>query len=102
MSTTILKTSGKISSYLWTFDVNVLITTVLTVGPVVVGTNWYNNMFTPDRNGLIRIGGRIVGGHAYEINGVDAIKNYLELKTVGVEVGDNKDTHLSLFQIWQD
>jgi hypothetical protein len=75
-----LKTSGKISSYLWTFDVNVLITTVLTVGPVVVGTNWYNNMFTPDRNGLIRIGGRIVGGHAYEINGVDTIKKLFRIK----------------------
>ena len=75
-----LKTSGKISSYLWTFDVNVLINTVLTVGPVVVGTNWYNNMFTPDRNGLIRIGGRIVGGHAYEINGVDTIKKLFRIK----------------------
>jgi hypothetical protein len=75
-----LKTSGKISSYLWTFDVNVMINTVLTVGPVVVGTNWYNNMFRPDRNGLIKVGGRIAGGHAYEINGVDTVKQLFRIK----------------------
>ena len=75
-----LKSSGKISSYLWAFDVNTIINTVLTIGPVVVGTNWYNNMFKPDRNGLIKIGGRIVGGHAYEINGVDTIKQQFRIK----------------------
>ena len=75
-----LKSSGKISSYLWAFDVNTIINTVLTIGPVVVGTNWYNNMFKPDRNGLIKIGGRMVGGHAYEINGVDTIKQQFRIK----------------------
>ena len=75
-----LKSTGKISSYLWTFDVNVMVNTVLTVGPVVVGTNWYNNMFRPDRNGLIRVGGRIAGGHAYEINGVDTVKQLFRIK----------------------
>jgi len=75
-----LKSIGKISSYLWTFDVNVMVNTVLNVGPVVVGTNWYNNMFYPDRNGLIKIGGRIAGGHAYEINGVDTVKQLFRIK----------------------
>jgi hypothetical protein len=75
-----LKSSGKISSYLWAFDVDTVINTVLTIGPVVVGTNWYNNMFKPDRNGLIKIGGRIVGGHAYEINGVDTVKKLFRIK----------------------
>jgi hypothetical protein len=37
-------------------------------------------MFKPDRNGLIKIGGRIVGVHAYEINGVDNIIQQLRIK----------------------
>jgi hypothetical protein len=75
-----LKTSGKISSYLWAFDINTLVNTVLNVGPVVVGTNWYNGMFYPDKTGLIRITGRLAGGHAYVINGVDTKTQRFRIK----------------------
>lgn len=75
-----LQKSGKISSYLWAFDLNTLTNTVLNVGPVVVGTYWYYNMFFPDRNGLIRASGPIMGGHAYVINGVDTTKKLFRIK----------------------
>ena len=75
-----LKSTGKISSYLWTYNINVLINTLLTQGPVVVGTNWYSSMFTPNRNGLIKATGRVVGGHAYVINGVDKTKKLFRIK----------------------
>jgi hypothetical protein len=75
-----LKNVGMITSYLWTYDINVLINTVLTRGPVVVGTNWYLNMFKPNKNGLIKVGGRNVGGHAYIINGVDTKKKLFRIK----------------------
>lgn len=75
-----LKNTNKISSYLWTYDINVLINTVLTTGPVVVGTNWYSSMFRPDRNGLIRAVGSLSGGHAYVINGVDRTKQLFRIK----------------------
>lgn len=75
-----LKSQDKISSYLWTSDVNTLVDAVLTKGPVVVGTSWYSNMFYPDSNGLIRIGGRLAGGHAYVINGVDKKKRLFRIK----------------------
>jgi len=75
-----LRNTNKISSYLWTYDVNVLISTILTQGPVVVGTNWYSSMFTPDRNGVIRVVGRISGGHAYVINGVDTNTKLFRIK----------------------
>lgn len=75
-----LKSTNKISSYLWTYDLNVLIDTVLTKGPVVVGTNWYTSMFRPDKNGLIRATGRVAGGHAYVINGVDKNKKLFRIK----------------------
>ena len=75
-----LRTTNRISSYLWTYDINVLINTVLTKGPVVVGTNWYSSMFTPDRNGVIRVLGRVAGGHAYVINGVDRNTKLFRIK----------------------
>ena len=75
-----LRTTNRISSYLWTYDINVLINTVLNQGPVVVGTNWYSSMFTPDRNGVIRVLGRVAGGHAYVINGVDRNTKLFRIK----------------------
>jgi C1A family cysteine protease len=50
------------------------------LGPVVVGTNWYNGMFYPNRNGLIKISGRIAGGHAYVINGVNTVTRLFRIK----------------------
>lgn len=75
-----LKNSGRISSYLWAWDINTLVNAVLTKGPVVVGTNWYNAMFYPDKDGVIRVGGKLAGGHAYVINGVDKVKKQLRIK----------------------
>lgn len=75
-----LKLQNKISSYLWAFDLQTLIDTVLTKGPVVVGTDWYNNMFYPDRNGFIKVTGYYVGGHAYDINGVDTVNKFFRIK----------------------
>lgn len=75
-----LHNTKKISSYLWAYDVNTLINTVLNVGPVVVGTNWYYGMFFPDRTGRIRVSGYRVGGHAYVINGVDTRTQLFRIK----------------------
>lgn len=75
-----LKASGKVKSYLWAFDLNTLINTVLTRGPVVVGTDWYTDMFYPDTTGLIRVRGYVAGGHAYVINGVDTVKKIFRIK----------------------
>jgi len=45
---------------------------ILTKGPVVVGTNWYMDMFTPVvKTGYLEIGGSIAGGHSYYLPGVD-------------------------------
>ncbi len=75
-----LQKIGRVKNYYWAYDVNTLITTVLNIGPVVVGTNWYKGMFYPDKNGLIKISGQIMGGHAYVINGVDIVKKQFRLK----------------------
>lgn len=75
-----LQQIGKVKSYYWAFDLPTLVNTVLKVGPVVVGTNWYNGMFSPDKSGNIRVTGRFVGGHAYVINGVDLNKKVFRIK----------------------
>lgn len=75
-----LQKIGRVKNYYWAYDVNTLITTVLNIGPVVVGTNWYRGMFYPDKNGLIKISGPVMGGHAYVINGVDIVKKQFRLK----------------------
>jgi hypothetical protein len=75
-----LQQQKKVKSYYWAYNVNTLIDTVLNIGPVVVGTNWYYGMFYPDRNGLIKVSGGLVGGHAYVINGVDTVKKQFRIK----------------------
>jgi C1A family cysteine protease len=45
----------------------------LTKGPVVVGTNWYDRMFKPEK-GFIRVGGQVAGGHAWLLLGADRSK----------------------------
>lgn len=75
-----LKSQNKISAYYWAYDLNTLTNAVLNLGPVVVGTNWYYNMFFPDRNGLLKVSGYLAGGHAYVINGVDTVKKQFRIK----------------------
>jgi hypothetical protein len=75
-----LKKIGKVQSYFWAFDLNTLIDTVFKYGPVVVGTNWYSNMFYPTKTGMIKVGGKLVGGHAYVVNGVDKKNKTFRIK----------------------
>jgi hypothetical protein len=57
------------NAYAFASSIDDVITWVLSSGPVVGGTNWYNNMFNPDSNGLVSLGGGIAGGHEWEIIG---------------------------------
>ena len=66
-----LQLLGYISEYNWAFEVDTLINTVLEIGPVVVGTNWYSKMNTPNQDGLVTVKGQVLGGHAYLISGVN-------------------------------
>ena len=66
----ILKADGYISEYNWAFDVGTVINYVLTTGPMIVGTYWYSDMFDVV-DGFIRATGFAIGGHAYDIKGVN-------------------------------
>jgi hypothetical protein len=62
---------GYITEYRWAFGIDDLILAVGYKGPVVLGINWYNNMFETDSNGFVHVSGGIAGGHAilcYRVN----------------------------------
>lgn len=76
----VLQSLGFISEYNWAWDLETLVQSILTVGPVVVGTHWYSDMFYPNTSGVIKVGGELMGGHAYVINGVNKKTKLLRLK----------------------
>lgn len=43
----------------------------ITASPFIVGTDWYESMFTPDATGFVRPAGRVAGGHEYVCLGWD-------------------------------
>jgi hypothetical protein len=40
-------------------------------GPVITGVRWSDRMMTPESDGEVRAGGNTVGGHEFEVSGVD-------------------------------
>lgn len=59
--------------YAWAFTLAPAIEWLLTKGPLVVGVNWYDSMFTPDGSGLVTIapGAALSGGHCFCVRGVN-------------------------------
>lgn len=55
----------RLSAYAFTTSIETVKTFVNTKGPVVFGTNWTEDMFNPDANGVVKPTGAIAGGHCY-------------------------------------
>ena len=66
-----LQNQGYVGSYNWAFDVNAVANYVLTVGPIVMGTDWLTGMMEPDQNMYIKATGIVEGGHAYLFCGLN-------------------------------
>ncbi len=66
-----LKAAGLISGYTHTFTLDDALK-ALTVTPIIVGINWYDGMFTPDKDGRVHITGSIAGGHEIVAREIDA------------------------------
>lgn len=73
----ILKRLGFIEQYRWAKTLKSLVYTVLELGPVVVGTDWYEGM---EEGPTLQVHGEILGGHAYLIVGANQKRQRFKIK----------------------
>lgn len=66
----VMQQLGYFSEYRWAFNLTDLILAVGYEGPVVMGTDWYEGMYSPDAAGYLHASGDLVGGHAWLISSV--------------------------------
>lgn len=67
----VLKRLGYVSEYRWTWDVDTVANHLLSTGPMVVGTSFFEGMAASDRFDFLRPEGEDYGGHAYLLVGCD-------------------------------
>jgi len=77
----IAKEKGIIDEYRWCFSIEELRDAVINVGPVVIGVNWYKDMYSTDNNGIVKVAGDHVGGHAIMVTGFIPDYNVNNLST---------------------
>jgi hypothetical protein len=65
----VLQEYGLLGSYAWAWDADTVADYVTRRdgSSVVLGTNWYESMFHPGPTGMVRVSGRVVGGHAWVV-----------------------------------
>jgi len=66
-----MQNRGRLTTYFFASSVDEVTQWVLNHGPVVCGTDWTDDMFNPDSNGLIQPTGSVAGGHCYLMLGYD-------------------------------
>lgn len=66
----VLKTWGLISGYLHGFSLLSTLT-ALAATPVILGTEWLEDMFNPNSDGSLQVSGAVAGGHEYVLDELD-------------------------------
>lgn len=89
------KKLGYVGEYRWAFDIDDMMLAISHLGPVVVGTNWYDSMFEPQPNGVLEVdpSSSIAGGHAYIFNRV-VVSNDIKRTVLGRGVPLRRGTPL--------
>lgn len=64
------KEMNLISGYQWAFSLPDALAAIMTY-PVITGVNWYEGFNYPDSRGRVKISGDILGGHEFEVLGLD-------------------------------
>jgi hypothetical protein len=83
--------------YVWAEDARVLWKYVLTRGPVVLGSHWFDGMSHPDGDGFVSLDGTLVGSHCYLCYGISASdRAFLCANSWGTDWG-NEGTFLLRF-----
>lgn len=69
----VLQAAGLLKNYEWAFDLDTMTRHLLDFGPVVIGTNWYEDMFFPTtqvgKDLFMTVSGNFAGGHNWVICG---------------------------------
>lgn len=87
---------GWLTEYRWAFGENDLAMAVGYYGPAVLGLNWYEGMNEPDKNGIIRPTGDMLGGHCILCNSINIKKQLYRLhNSWGTSWGINGDCFIS-------
>ena len=68
----------------------------LQLSPIIVGTAWHHDMFTPDASNFVRPTGSVAGGHEYLALGIDySTKALTFLNSWGDKWGDHGRFHMT-------
>ncbi len=67
-----LKARSRLNAYARSVTIADAAQWVLAKGPIIMGTDWQNDMFTPDANGFVKPTGGYAGGHCYLFKGYDS------------------------------
>jgi hypothetical protein len=67
---------GLWTRYEWAFGFEHALASLME-GPLLIGTNWHEDMFWPDARGFVKPTGQAVGGHEYLLSGVNVRSKYL-------------------------
>lgn len=67
----VMQSRGKLQTYAFTTSIDSLVAWLTAHGPVVMGTDWTQDMFNPDADGRVAPTGPVAGGHCYLAIGYD-------------------------------
>jgi hypothetical protein len=77
----VLQGLGIIREYLWARNTDEIEAHVMTRGPVVMGTEWWDSMFEPNpTTGIVEIRGSLAGYHCWVTNGRNRVKKLWRAK----------------------
>lgn len=92
-----LQNRKRLNAYAFAASVAEAAQFVLAHGPVIMGSDWTNDMFNPDANGFVKPTGGVAGGHCYVLLGYDPAAKVLEyLNSWGASWG--KSGHFFMHQ----
>jgi hypothetical protein len=67
----VMKSRGFIKSYRWAFNMDAIRNAIIQEGPVVIGIPWKDGMYQTDSSGIVKVAGKLVGGHCLTLTGYD-------------------------------
>ena len=95
---------NRLGVYAFADTIDTALTHLRSYGPLVVGTDWTNDMFDPDAQGFVKPTGGVAGGHCYLWYGVRG--DVFDFKNSWGDWGDNGSFHMHradfevLFSSW--